>query len=112
METVCDPRSLLIIGAGGNVKAVDRRTGEDRWKTSLPGTGYEIVSLACEGDRVFAGSSGHVFALDARTGEILWTNGLAGLGHGHLCLVLPPGESQSLPLLVAAEEDAATPVNV
>ena len=103
METMCDPKALLFVGTGGSVKAVDRRSGEDRWQTSLPGTGYEIVSLVCEGDRVYAGSKGHVFALDAGTGEILWSNGLAGLGHGHMCLALQSENSQSPSLLIAGQ---------
>ena len=108
MKAICDPEALLFVGTGGSVKAVDRRSGEDRWQTSLPGTGYEIVSLLCEGDRVYAGSKGHLFALDARTGEILWSNGLAGLGHGHMCLALQSAGSQSPSLLVAGRTQAGT----
>jgi outer membrane protein assembly factor BamB len=108
MDMVCDPKALLFIGTGGSVKAVDRRTGEDRWQASLPGTGYEIVSLLCEGDRVYAGSKGHVFALDARTGEILWTNGLAGLGHGHICLASQTSSTLSPSLLIAEQGNAGT----
>lgn len=106
MQAMCDPKMLLFVGTGGSVKALDRRSGEDRWQTSLPGTGYEIVSLVCEGDRVYAGSKGHVFALDAGTGEILWSNGLAGLGHGHMCLALQSGSSQSPSLLMAGQHNA------
>lgn len=84
MEETFNPGDLLFVGTFGHVRAIDKRTGEERWQISLPGTGYEIVSLLCEGFRVFAGSKGHVFALDARTGAILWTNGLSGLGHEHM----------------------------
>lgn len=88
MEEALNPKDLLFIGTFGHVKAIDKRTGEDRWQISLPATGYEIVSLFCEGFHVFAGSKGYVFALDARTGEILWTNHLSGLGHEDMSLAV------------------------
>lgn len=98
MADVYNPKDLLFIGTYGHVKAVDKQTGEDRWQASLPATGYEIVSLFCEGFRVFAGSKGYVFALDARTGEILWTNSLTGLGHEDMSLAVQAGSAEPPPL--------------
>jgi len=77
---------LLFVGTHGNVRAVDRESGSDVWTTSLPNTGYNIVSLLYQDDTLYAGAAGHVFALDPGTGEILWHNGLEGLGYGHMVL--------------------------
>lgn len=108
MEEAPNPRDLLFVGTYGHVRAIDKRTGEDRWQTSLPATGYETVSVLCEGFRVFAGSKGYVFALDARTGEILWTNGLSGLGHNDMSLAVQTAcaEPPPLPPQSTEREDA------
>lgn len=83
-----DPKDLLFIGTYGSVKAIDKWTGEDRWQTSLPGTGYGIISLLCEEFLLIAGSKGHVFGIDARSGQILWSNPLPGLGNEDMCLAV------------------------
>lgn len=80
------PRPLLYVGSRGFVRAVSQSTGRRVWETSLPETGYELVSLLHCGDLVFAGSRGILFALDARTGEIQWKNALRGLKYGHMLL--------------------------
>jgi glucose dehydrogenase len=98
MTEVLDPKDLLFIGTYGYVKAIDKQTGEDRWQVSLPATGYDRVSLFCEGFRLFAASKGYVFALDARTGEIIWTNGLSGLGHDDVSLAVQAGSAEPPPL--------------
>ena len=67
-------RKLLYVGTNGYVRALDQKTGEDVWETSLPGTGFDLVSMLVEGAVLFAGSQGLVFALDATTGAILWKN--------------------------------------
>ena len=107
MEEAFNPRDLLFVGTFGHVRAIDKRTGEDRWQISLPATGYETVSLLCEGSRVFAGSKGHVFALDARTGAILWTNGLSGLGHEDMSLAVQVVSAEPPPLPKSQEKQDA-----
>jgi outer membrane protein assembly factor BamB len=80
------PVSLLYVGTRGFVRAVRQSTGRKAWETSLPGTGYELVSLLPDGERVFAGSKGRLFGLDARTGTLLWSNELRGMKYGHMQL--------------------------
>ena len=41
-------QKLVAVGTHGHVKGVDPRTGDDRWETSLPGTGYGAKSLGEE----------------------------------------------------------------
>ncbi len=73
---------LLFIGTHGHVVAIEKATGQAVWKTSLPKTGYEVVSIVVEDGLVLCASAGRAFALDIDTGEIRWTNNLQGLGHG------------------------------
>ncbi len=81
-----DDNRVLFVGTYGNVRAIDMETGGDLWTTSLPNTGYQLVTLLYESGRLFAGSKGKLFALDPQTGTILWENGLDGLGYDHMTL--------------------------
>lgn len=77
----------LFLGTHGHVAALDPATGEERWRVSLPGTGFRIVSLIHEDGRLFAATRGHVFCLDARNGDVLWRNDLSGLGYDSIYMV-------------------------
>ncbi len=77
---------IVFVGTYGNVRAVDMENGNDVWTTSLPGTGYQLVTLLYESGTLLAGSKGKLFALDGRTGAILWSNSLEGLGYDHMTL--------------------------
>ncbi|MFM7296567.1 MAG: PQQ-binding-like beta-propeller repeat protein, partial [Planctomycetota bacterium] len=81
-----DAKELMFVGLYGHVTALLKSTGEQRWTTSLPGTGYGIVTLLHEDGALFAASSGRLFALEPKDGSILWSNELAGLGNGDVCL--------------------------
>lgn len=94
---------LLFVGTNGCVRAVDKRTGEDVWDVSLPGTGYDIVSLLYEPGVLFAGSKGHLFALNPETGAFLWKNGLKGLGDEHM--VLASGGAITDPVLLRVKQE-------
>ncbi|MSR45749.1 MAG: hypothetical protein EXS13_01555 [Planctomycetes bacterium] len=85
-ETRVRIEELLFLGTHGYVAAIDQRTGVERWRTSLPDTGYSIVTLLFEEGRLLAASGGHAFALDPESGAILWHNELRGLGNSALCL--------------------------
>lgn len=77
---------LLYVGTRGVVRAVSQSTGRKVWGISLPGTGYELVSLLHTGDLLLAGSRGCLFGLDARTGQIRWKNELRGMQYGSMQL--------------------------
>ncbi len=76
------PPKRLFVGTHGHVVALDKTTGDTLWKTSLPKTGYDVVSILVEGDVLFCASGGRAFALDAASGEIRWSNPLSALGSG------------------------------
>ena len=76
---------LLYLGIKGHVLAVDRDTGEERWRTKLQGVtmrAHEFVHLHRDGDALFAAYSGEVFCLDPRSGTVRWHNKLSRLGTG------------------------------
>lgn len=71
--TVVDER-LYFLGAGLQVRCLDRLSGDDIWTKRLPGEFldefYQSSVLADEGVLVVA--AGHLFGLDAASGEVLW----------------------------------------
>ena len=97
----------LFIGTSGHVAAMDRDTGREVWRVSLPSTGYHIVSLLVEGTRVFAASKGYLFCLDAENGDILWKSSMPGLGHRHVYLATRGAGSEGAGLLGRIEEQDA-----
>lgn len=101
----------LFVGTHGHVLAVDQTSGRTLWDTSLPGTGYSVVSIVVEGGRLLCASGGKVFALDPTDGSILWENALPGMGTGVVFLTTSRshGAEAMLAVLAAqAEADAAT----
>jgi outer membrane protein assembly factor BamB len=75
-----DSESLVYLGIGGNVIALDRLTGAEIWRTRLRGRGF--VNLVLEGDALLAAAAGEVFCLDPISGGIRWHNPLRGMGLG------------------------------
>ena len=73
---------LLFAGTHGHVIAIDKRNGDTVWETSLPSTGYSVVSIVLEDDLLFCASGGLVFALDPTDGGIVWENPMPGMGRG------------------------------
>lgn len=63
-------RKLLFAGTHGHVIALDKATGTEVWRTSLPKTGFSVVSIVHEEGRLLCGAGGRVFALDSESGEI------------------------------------------
>jgi len=102
---------LLFVGTHGHVVALDQRTGAERWRRSLPRTGYSVVTLLFEEGRLLAASGGHCFALDPATGEIAWHNSLRGLGNSVVCLATARTPANAgadpLPQIQAAHDAAA-----
>jgi glucose dehydrogenase len=75
----------LFVGFNRRVVALDRLTGELKWKwKASAGTG--VVSVMVDRGILFACVSGYTYALDPSTGEQLWSNPLQGLGMGIPCL--------------------------
>lgn len=80
-------RESVFVGIAGTVLALDRATGEERWRTSLKGG--DFVNVVLDGGQLLASARGEVFCLDPTTGEILWNNPLKGLGWGLVSLTSP-----------------------
>lgn len=81
---------LLHLGIKGHVVAVDRATGQERWRTKLEGVRvrtHDFVHLYRDGDALLASYSGEVFCLDPESGELRWHNQLTGLGTGIVTMV-------------------------
>ncbi len=75
-------RDLLFAGTHGHVVAIEKGTGETVWATSLPRTGYSVVSIVVEDGLLLCASGGRVFGLDPSTGRIEWSNDMPKLGSG------------------------------
>ncbi len=96
---------LLYVGTHGHVRAVHPDTGKDQWTTSLPGSGWEVVSLLYDAGRLFAGSHGKLYCLEPTTGEILWENPLEGLSWDFIALATSRvPSSPHMPGLAAEKE--------
>ncbi|HBP17455.1 MAG TPA: hypothetical protein DEA08_06650 [Planctomycetes bacterium] len=98
-------KDLLFIGTRGFVRALSKRTGRKVWETSLPGTGYEAVSLVVDDETVFAASRGKVIALEAGSGEVLWENGLRGLGYEFVTLAVAGQQPDPTPTIEITQRD-------
>jgi outer membrane protein assembly factor BamB len=72
---------LVYVGIKRHVVALDRRTGDEVWRTELGGSST-FVCVFRDGDLLFATCSGEIFCLDPKTGTLLWHNRLKGLGMG------------------------------
>jgi outer membrane protein assembly factor BamB len=88
-------QELILIGVKHSVSAVSKADGHLLWTTKLPGgLGSDFVTVACDGERVFAHGSGQLFCLDLPSGRLLWTNELRGYGYG-LASICVPGIASS-----------------
>ncbi|KAF8208988.1 quinon protein alcohol dehydrogenase-like superfamily [Mycena galopus ATCC 62051] len=56
------------------------------WQTSLPSSGYDIVSPVVIQNNVYMASNGYVYCLDFYSGAVIATNNLDGRGHSEVRL--------------------------
>lgn len=97
---------LLFVGTRGYVCALRKDSGEEAWRSSLPGTGHHPVHVVFEDGLLFCGTNGHVLALDPVSGEVLWTNSIPGLGHELICLTTAGlGAASGFTELAAAQQE-------
>jgi outer membrane protein assembly factor BamB len=83
--------SLAFVGIRGDVLALDRATGTERWRTHLKGAGTVIV--ARDGRQVIATAGGAACCLHAASGTVVWTNPLRRLGFGLATIAAGDGAS-------------------
>ena len=99
-----DASELLFLGTHGHVIALSKKTGRKVWATSLPGTGWSVVSILFEEGQLFCASGGRAFCLDPVTGEVIWSNGLKGFGQGLVYLTSAlSNDTEALMSLLSAE---------
>ncbi len=98
---------LLFLGTYGHVAAIEKASGRTIWQTSLPSTGYGVVSILYEDGLVFCAAGGRAFALDPENGAILWTNDLPGLGSGIVYVTSAIGSNRSELLAILAAQEAS-----
>lgn len=79
---------LTILGSSMGLVSQDQNsTGlSTKWSTSLPGCGYNDVSITYDGAHLLAGSNGHVYAVSPVNGAVGGRNDLPGLGFNEVRL--------------------------
>ena len=71
----------LFLGTRGCVVRIQKRDGQEVWRTKLKGR--DLVVVAVEPDGIFAYTRGRLWSLEPDTGAIRWVNELPGLGYGY-----------------------------
>jgi len=74
----------LFLGISNHVVSLNKKTGEQIWKTKLKTS--SITNVYYEDGSIFAYSGGHLFCLKASDGDILWENPLKGFGYS-TCII-------------------------
>lgn len=74
----------LFLGISNHVVCLDKKTGEQVWKTKLKSS--SITNVYYENGSIFAYSGGHLFSLNATDGAINWENPLKGFGYS-TCII-------------------------
>jgi outer membrane protein assembly factor BamB len=96
--------SLVFIGIGGNVVALDTSTGQEVWRTPLKGR--DFVNVVLHEAALYATTKGELFCLEAATGRIRWQNPLKGLGLGLVTIATASGQ-QSVAMREKQQRDEA-----
>jgi outer membrane protein assembly factor BamB len=74
----------LFLGISNHVVSLNKKTGEQLWKTKLKSS--TITNVYYEDGNIFAYSGGHLFCLQASDGSIVWENPLKGFGYS-TCII-------------------------
>ena len=86
-------RPLIFAALKRTILALDAETGEQVWKTQLPGRFGTYTSIIVDAGVLYAARHGKVHALDPGSGEILWTAEDKDLKHYPVMLVSSSGAS-------------------
>ncbi len=88
---------------GGHVTCVDITSGQEVWRTPVPGGTSFVASLVTRDNAVILGHRGRMHGFDAATGNLLWSNDLKGLGYGTVFLA-NAGDGQATSVMHAAAQ--------
>ena len=107
MDVESHRNDVLYVGMKGNVVALDKRTGQEVWRTKLGG--YDLVNILVEEELIFAYAKGHVYCLSFK-GQVLWDNGMPGLGYSMALLASYQSSGQDAAVMkhVKAQQAAAS----
>ncbi|MBE8168019.1 MAG: PQQ-binding-like beta-propeller repeat protein [Shewanella sp.] len=83
----------LFLGISNHVVCVNKRDGQELWKTKLKSS--TITNVYYENDKIFAYSGGHLFCLKSIDGSIIWENTLKGFGYG-TCIIASEHQNTSV----------------
>ena len=83
----------LFVAIRNSVVRIRKTTGEEVWRTKLPRSASQLVTLAVEPDGLYASAGGEVYRLDPNSGSILWTSELPSLGRGTVLIATTPDTS-------------------
>jgi outer membrane protein assembly factor BamB len=78
----------LYIGIKGHVVCLDKRNGQEVWRTQVRSS--VLTTVVIDEAALFVYAGGHLFCLCAETGAVVWENELPGLGYGH-CIIATAG---------------------
>ena len=95
MPAPAHPSDCIFGVVGGHVVSVELATGEEQWRTKIPGgSTSSVASVVVRDGLVVVGSRGVLHCFDGQTGARLWSNELKGLGYGNIFLG-SPGDAQA-----------------
>jgi len=99
----------LFIGIKGHVVCLDKKTGNELWRTKIRSSA--ITNVIFDGDALYAYCNGHLFSLDPNTGDQLWENQLNGLGYGYCIIASEDTKVDQQTINAAQYQHAAASVN-
>ncbi len=96
-------KDRIYLGVHRHVLCLDKRTGQELWRTELKRS--HLVTVMVAGDVILAHAGGSLFGLRIEDGVILWQNELQGLGYGY-CTLASDGSGASSPAAAQQAQQA------
>ncbi|KAF8315834.1 hypothetical protein DL93DRAFT_2056795, partial [Clavulina sp. PMI_390] len=88
-----DPTNRLYVGTNGYGLSMNGWDISERWRVSLPGSGYSITSVATGKNHVYFANNGYVFTID-HNGNLVSRNDLPGRGEHETRLAVSLGSEE------------------
>ncbi|KAF8315862.1 PLC-like phosphodiesterase [Clavulina sp. PMI_390] len=83
----------LFVGTNGWGLSMDGGNLRERWRVSLPGSGFSVTSVAAGKDKIYFANNGYVFTID-QDGNVVSRNDLPGLGQFETRLAVSLGSEE------------------
>jgi outer membrane protein assembly factor BamB len=98
----------LFLGISNHVVCLNKKTGEQLWKTKLKSS--SITNVYYEDGNIFAYSGGHLFCLLASDGSIVWENPLKGFGYSTCIIASEHQNAAVISSQIATQQSVAATV--